>query len=663
MAGNPLLTEESLGITSGSHCHKHHDGRSPSQLSHSPSFVSSTSLQVPPQSFSTPSYQAFHSKPALPSDHKKDHLSPTSLLLPPFCGDKEGRFPSSNHRPFPSQQAPHHSLLQDGDLLKNSKGPCRSTLGMYYRSGRCLLPRPHGLELPQVFGLHCRRPSLCVPAPSLRSVSGSMDLKNRQAHQVPPTSTGNPYQLVPGRLPSPPPFPVRSSRIPVCGSLPVPQSGYSSELRQIQLSSFPKGGVPGCPLSSGHHGTFPSGFQDPLHFLNVSRSSASALPSSSLSGEHCGLHKLRLRASSIGPPKPSPRHLLDEPTDFPFLEGPPCSTGRRLPICSPGLEQSFLPQFPSSNVRTNSGHPTHDGCLPIGLEWSDSSGQSDGSLASGDPSHVHELVGTEGRFPFPGPFPPKDSKQKCTTHDGQHNSSLLHPATGLSQSGSSHVPHQGDSGILSPSFHPPSPEAPVRASECVCGPRLPSRSCLNRVGPGHEDLPVAVLGTGSFSSRLVRHTVQQSTTFFRLTLSRQLSLRGQCPLPSLGQLEFPLPFPSNPFTPRSYSTYLQVPRSRRPHSPVLPSGELVPHSPPQSHRPFSSSTRSLPLPDNLQGSRLPPQPIPFQASRVETMRSALQASGFSHDSVTIVLRAQSFFNQTVSSYLVQILGFPYFQRS
>ena len=153
-------------------------------------------------------------------------------------------------------------------------------------------------------------------------------------------------------------------------------------------------------------------------------------------------------------------------------------------------------------------------------------------------------------------------------------------------------------------------------------------------GPGH--LPVAVPSSRSLPGGPVCHQRQCEASGLCFTIP------GRCILPPLGGLGFDISLSSHQDLASGCPSAHPLPGPRSAGGPSLLSIRMVPSSSEKISGPDSSSSVTPPLPAISGRDRLPRRPVCLHASRVETMKLALLASGWTEESVTMLLCAHKF---------------------
>merc|ERR1739842_115599 len=122
-------------------------------------------------------------------------------------------------------------------------------------------------------------------------------------------------------------------------------------------------------------------------------------------------------------------------------------------------------------------------------------------------------------------------------------------------------------------------------------------------------------------------------------LPRPFVFRGERPLPPLGRMGLPVHFSTSSFDGRSASTSTDVPGQRYTYSSILCSIKVVSTTSDQMPSTSSSSRRIFTVPDDMPGHNIPQPPRVVQASRLDTLRSALTDAGLSEVVIDTILRA------------------------
>ena len=582
---------------------------------------------------------------SFPWDSEGNNISSPLILFSDLCGPQERWTDASGHRPFPPEQAPSRPNLQDGNCLQNRQRLSRAPLGMHHRPTRCLFPRSCRLALSYVPGIRGGRQGIRFSVPPLRPGVRPLGIfQDHQACQGPPPPHGSAHQFIPGRFPTFKPIFRGSSPQPVRGLIPVQKVGDSCQTREIPPCTIPESVISGCPLPPGHHGPFAPISEDCIDLGPLSGDARPISNVPSLTREPFGDAQLCLRPASSWSSLSSASHPVDEFPYFPIYQGSSCPPGPILQVPTSGVVRTDLSFRQGSDVHPHSHTSTDDGCFGGRLERCPTPRrpQDRGSLASELKFLLDELARAPGCIPVARSLPPSASGSFGPHHDGQHDGRLMPASAGYPTVRDSDVSLQGHFGILPPPWHHSGSQTPSRMFERSCGSGFSFRSGFHRVVYRQPHLRMAVPRIWSVSGRPIRHSRQQEGSVVHFSLSGRPGFGSQCPLPSLGRLGPDLPLPSHGRSPSGCGPPAQVQGKGRPHCSLSRPFGLVPCPASQGSQSLSSSSGPLPLPDNQQGHNLPFQPTPFQTSRVDTVRSALRAAGYSDSSIDLLLQAHKF---------------------
>ena len=651
-----------MGVPRGRCRSRHHDSR-PASFFHQPS-SSSSSASSRYSSFggSSPCYPVFSPGSSVQKDHSGGYFTYPSLLFPPFCSYEKGWPLSDYYRPVCTQQVPTCFNLphgvSPGDSVRH-RGPF---VGLHGGSEGRILSRPHGMVLPRVSSIPSGWKDVrfsvspvwpCSSALGLpQDNSPNQGLHPSSLHQVP---------FLPGRLPYTSLFQGRFTTGHFHSSSTSGQVRDYSQLQEVFSPSVSDCRVSwsGSPL--GLRSPISPRGQSPDYFFSLPAHPLAAFSHSATVGTPPGAPQLRCDFSSSGTPQTSTSHLLDDVSFFSLLQGSACSPGPLLSLSPPGVGESGLPPHVGSYVRPCAGTSAHDRRFSVRLERGSSPAQGLGPMALEFKRDVNQLVGTYGSLPVPSTLLALPSGSECSGDVRQHHSSGLSPTSRDPAVGYSNVSISAGSRVLSSSLHPSSSQAPMWVTECSGGSRLSPRSCSHRVVSGSGDFRVAELPGRSIPGRFVRHSRQRPASDVCLSLSGLPGDRGQCPLPSLGDMGHNLPISSSSSPTPCSSQAMQVSGQGSVGGPLLCSIRLVPGSSGQESGPSSSAGLPLAVPDHQFGQQgVPRQPFRLRSSRVATMRHALLSSGFSSSSLEVLFLAHKVNTtrqyQSVWSYFLTFLS-------
>ena len=624
----------------GGPCSSRHDIRSAASVPFSSPSHSGSSMSFGLQPVSAANHQGVHCRTSFTRDHKEDHWSTSSLIFETLSGGQERRLPAPDNRFVKAEQIPNHSQIQDGVCLEHC---CRNHgrfLGLHRRSPGCLLRGPDRGSFPMLSTFCDRRGGLRVHVPPLRAGSGPMGFhKGDSPHQGFLSQAGPVSSFVLGRLSS---LELLPSESPGGHILPpgcFPSSRPACQLREVSVGSFPIGGVFGGSVRPGSPYPVSPTIKDPVHSATVQVLSGSVPHVPSPSGAPCGNPELRSQVCPSGYPSAQTAGVVAECLDFPFFQGFTSSSGPRLSGLSPGMVGRGLPPRFRSHVSARSFSPTHDGCLPPWLERGSSSLPRFRGLATVVQADIHQLAGAHGGQTLLGTFLPPLARSECASSFRQLHGCVLSPSTGDLQVPRPVVPFPGHSGVLPVSLHLSRSPTLERRAECPRRPALPQGPCRVGVVYGRGHLPVVVPSGRSVPSGPLRHQRQRSPTGICFSISGSESLGGRRILPPLGGLGFNLSLPTCEGLTQGCSSALALSRSRGACGSPLLSFGLVPSSSTEVPGSGSPPCITMPFPAFSRRAGLPPGSVRLHASRVETVRLALFASGWTEESVSMLLRA------------------------
>ena len=668
MATLNLLSQHGVGSFRGPYCSFHHDPRTGSSVPHSSASVISSTSMCYVQPCPAPRPQNLHSWPSVQRYHQGTtySTSPSCVLLQTLPRLEEGGYFAPGPGPLTSERLPGCPALQDGVHSVHRHEHRGTHVGLHPGFGGRILPRPHQLAVPLLPGLRPGQPGIRLPVPSLWSGVGSLGLQSgHKPYQESPSSSVDPCPLLSGRLLLPPVLTRGPSSSVGLRPGPLPQTGHFRELRQVEPHSISRCAISGCSLSSQHSHPLTSTVQGGPHLLPCPGYDVPSTVLPSPSGEPDGRPQLGVefcpsrKATSQTPDK------VDELKHLTFNKRSPSSSGQCLPVFSAGLVRPFLPGTLGPHVPAASVTPADDRCFTDRLVRDPPTSSGGRNLASGVRRSLVQLPRAAGHPLVPSPLHPDSPRKGGDGDDGQYDCSRLSSTSGIIPVGSADGSVSLHPDSLPSSQHHADSQTHQRGAECSGGPGFQGLTDPYGVVSGPADLQVAsASGQSSWVAQApsgpLCHPAQCPAQRLRLPCSGRLGGRGECSLPRLGCVDISVPVPSSQPPQQAPSASLALQGQRHPGCTFSRQGRLVPYACRKVSSPVPSADFPLPVSSDQPRKGVPQVSPGFAASRLDTVRSALQASGFSMASLDIACQAHRASTlrqyQTVWKYFLDFLA-------
>ena len=254
-------------------CHKYYDSRFTPEISYSAHIESFSPHSCSHKSNEHPICSPIYPRLVTEGSSKGNIMSSTSIFLKNVYSSKKVREETSNYRPVYPEPINLRSKIQNGNPSENCKMSNSGVMGYFYRSPRCLSPRPTGLGIPQILRIQTREQGIRFSNASLRPFSGSLGLyPGDETNQKAFTDSKHKVFFLPRRLDN---F-SRDKRIVIKtwsnSNKLARSSGFQDKLGKIRADPSSKISVFRCYSGSKKYGAFPSQRQGFKNSRNLSGS-------------------------------------------------------------------------------------------------------------------------------------------------------------------------------------------------------------------------------------------------------------------------------------------------------------------------------------------------------------------------------------------------------
>ena len=235
---------------------------------------------------------------------------------------------------------------------------------------------------------------------------------------------------------------------------------------------------------------------------------------------------------------------------------------------------------------------------------------------------------------------PPPREQSNPTFNRQHLSDILYQPPRLMCPNTDGANNRAPGILCAPQDNPNTQTSP-RQTKSPGGPRIEDIPSDLRVVPRCNNIPLDSEDVRSVRHRSICDKVEQQAAAIRVPLPRPRGDRCERPFPLLEQVEQDLPVSPANSNPGDLRSPRQLPGPGGINSPVLAQSPVV--STPAGEGSLSSPTaRNLsPVAGDLQRESTPRVPGSFQASRVETIRLALEKAGMSEAVIMTTLNCHA----------------------
>ena len=568
---------------------------------------------------------------------KRNYKSSAPSFFKTFYSPEEKREKTSNNRLIIAKSFTRHSYIQNGDCGSNFKINHRRPLGMLGGHSGCLLPRPDGLELPQISSLPTQEQNICFSVSSIRASSSPVGIhKGYKTDKVETSLSFNTNFQFLGRLHSFRQIPIKFN---LCGRDILTTS---SEPRiQNKLGKIKSCTSSSCRISGGNLGSesllpFSSSGEEGRHHCPLSRDVSEYLHYKETTRKSSGVDELRI---SLRPIRETPSVTiadLDEHAFFPSFQRQVHSSGCKLQKQSGNLDESRILGSLCSNACSSPITDSDDRCFSGGLVRSSSSSQGSRLLGTRGSSLIDELEGIKGDISVAARIPGTIEGTVSSSSLRQPDSCLVPQETRHSELDSPSLPLNGNPGVLQGPFYCPHSRTSQRSVERSGRPGIETQCHRNGMVSGSNNIQLDFQRDSGSSGGFICNEGQCSSSSVCVSLPRRSSSRVRC---SESELE-PVGLHLSVSTTGSHSSGCSPPsglsRQRSDDSSSLADEGMVPS--------IASTLQDISFPfaeeshsesDDFEGFSLQRSYSLLESSRVATVRKGC-SEGLSTDSLDFI---------------------------